>query len=214
MIVSSAKTLLKAYGFDDNDPLLDWLQAAKEEIFSSDSWPFLMKVGTVNINANVATISALLPADLEKVSTIRNATASPNVKLRYVDPVSFDRDYEDWTAQGDPEVYTVRASVAGPGWEVQVWPVPTVATSYRFSYQASSVDITTSIDAGTMPGPTAFHYPIVQKAASIGLQADSEEDRASTAKDEADTAIARLRRKMFSGLDESDTVADVMGYGG
>lgn len=213
MIVSAAKTALKAYGFDDNDPLLTWLDAAKEEIFSADNWPFLMKVATVNIAPNISVINATLPADMDDISTIRDTTTLPNKKLKFVDPVAFDRDYTDWTVSGNPSYYTIRASALGPGWEVQVWPVPIVAINYRISYRATSVDITGLTDPTSLPGPVTFHYPIVQKAASIALQADNEEDRAATAAAISDTAIGRLRRKLFTNLDEADTVTDVMGYG-
>jgi hypothetical protein len=212
MIVSEAKTNLKAYGFDDTDPLLTWLQAAKEEIFGSDNWPFLLKVGTVAVNANVQTIGVLLPADIEKISTIRNASTTRSPKLTYVDPVAFDRDFEDFSEQGDPQYYTVRTLAIAPFLEVQVWPVPTTAWTMRVFYQATTSDITGLIDAASLPGPTSFHFPIVQKAAGIALQVDNEEDRSTTAHNAADTAIARLRRKYLSNLDEGDTVEDVMGY--
>lgn len=212
MLVSAAKTALKAYGFDDNDPLNTWLEAAKSNFEAADNWPFLRKITTIAMTAGDTDVSgAELPADFFKVMTVRDNTDKR--KLTYIDPVTFDRDIETTTETGVPQFYTVFANAVAPFYALTIWPAALTAWTLQLRYEAVLADITGLADGVSMPGPTIIHYPIVQGAAAIALQVDNEEDRAATAQQLSSEAISRLKRKFFSDLDESRQVVDVMGYG-
>lgn len=217
MLVSAAKTALKAYGFDDNDPLLTWLEASKQLVEAADDWPFLRKQVTIAITANLAGLSGasapVLPVDFFKAYSVRDATDQR--KLDYVDALAFDRDIDNPATAGLPSIYTLISLGSGAAPQVQLrwWPVSAVPWSLLLTYQATLVDISGLGDGVSMPGPSEFHYIMVQGAAAIALQADNEEDRAETAQTQFNEGLGRLRRKYFSNIDEPVTVQDVMGYG-
>lgn len=212
MLVGEAKTLLKAYGFDDTDPLLTMLEAGKSVMEQADDWPFLIKGPTIiAMGIGVVGVSGgTLPADIFKIMSIRDNTQG--IKLKEIDPLAFDRDIETTTTPGLPQVYSVFASTVAPGIAISIWPASTQAWSLQLRYQATMVDITGLADGVSLPGPTQGHLAIVQGAAYIALQIDNEEDRAQTAQDQFDKSVGRLRRKYFSSVEESETVQNVMGY--
>lgn len=217
MLVSEAKTALKAYGFDDTDPLNIWLEAGKELVESADNWPWLFKQVTIAATANLVGVSAgsapAIPGDYFKPFSLRDVTDKR--KLKWVDPQAWDRDIVDPTQSGIPELYTeIQVGGTAPGIQLRWWPVPAVAWSLLLTYQANLGDIITFADGVSMPGPDSIHYPTVQAAAAIALQVDNEEERATTAQAEFNESIGRLRRKFFARVDEPRTVQDVMGYGG
>lgn len=206
MTVAQAKAALKAYGFDDNDPLNAWLDAGKQEIEEAFAWPFLQVINNaILVNATVSAL--VLPGTAFTVHSVRNMTDKQ--KLTYMDIVGFEREVSDPTTAGKPTIYTVTANTG-----IQLYPVPSVQTTFRVVYQDQLADINGLGDGATMPGPARIHYPTVVAAAAIALQADNEEERSQTAQGLRDSAISRLMRKYNTSLDEPRQVQDVMGYFG
>lgn len=211
MNVGQAKTALKAYGFDDTDPLLTWLEAAKSNFESGDNWPFLRKTVLIPVLAGDISLSGVeLPADFVKVASVRDNTDQR--KLVFMDPQAYDRDIEDPLAPGVPTYYTVNAVAAAPGYEIVIWPASPVAWTMQLRYEATLSDITALADGTAMPGPAIIHFPIVQGAAVIALQVDNEEDRAATAQAASNESMGHLRRRFFSNLDGSRTVQNTQRY--
>lgn len=211
MNAGQAKTALMAYGFDTNDPLLQWLDTGKTTLENAEDWPFLRKTVIMVVNAGDFELSGVdLPADFFKVMSIRDIDSSR--KLTYMDPLAFDRDIENPFTPGSPSIYTVVAAPAAPGWAITLWPVPDAATNIQLRYEAILTDITGLADGTALPGPVMIHFPIVQCAAVIALQVDNEEDRAATAQAASNEAIAHLRRRMLAKIDEAETVQNVQGY--
>lgn len=202
MLVSEAKTLLKRAGFDDNDPLLVWLNAGLHEFMDARDWPFNMNLATVNAGAGAESLT--LPADFRKVSSLRNQTTQ--FKLRYLNASEWEREIADFTTEGSPEFYTVI------GDSIYIWPVTDGAYSFRLIYQLEVNEM--SSDGAQMPGPQRSHYAIVQAAKYIALQDENEEKRAETAQTQFLAAIERLW-STYSTIqaDEPEQVSDVMGYG-
>lgn len=210
MNVGQAKAALSRYGFNNSDPLNSWLEAAKEEFLAAYDWPFLQViVDPVSLAANTNTIT--LPTDFSKVQSLRykgdpTTSISPGRKLKYEDAVGFERDVDNPDAPGMPYCYVTYAGA------VRVYPVPTQLISLRLMYQKDLADINSLADAADMPGPIAIHYIVVIGAAYIGLQAESEEDRSSTAQAMFEAGISRTVRRLKSRIDESEQVVNVMGY--
>jgi hypothetical protein len=204
MLVSEGRTALKRFGFDDNDPIISWLNEGMHQFEDAHDWPFLQLVTTVATAIGDSTL--VLPGPLHKVQSIRDVTSKN--KLDYITVSEFERTISDPTVRGQPLQYTVTGTET-----VQFFPVTDLARSFRVVYQFELTDMVLAPDAA-MPGPTRIHYPIVQGAAMIALQAENEEDRAVTAKTEFEAAIDRLWTKYSTQeMDEPQQVTDVMGYG-
>jgi hypothetical protein len=203
MLVSEAQTALMRFGFDSTDPLTIWLNEAMHQFEDAHDWGFLQQIATVNTVVGDSTLT--LPTTLHKIQSIRDVTSKK--KLGYVTISEFERVVIDPTTRGQPDVYTITNMKV-----VQFYPATDLARTFRVVYQEELVDMAaTNV---SMPGPTRIHYPIVQGAAMIALQAENEEDRAISAKAEFEAAIDRLWTKYNSKeLDEPQQVTDVMGYG-
>lgn len=202
MLISEALTALRRFGFDDSDPLLVWLNAGLNEFQDKHRWSFLLAITNFSLTAGNSLIS--IPSDFRQVSSIRNKTT--RLKLRYLEYSQFEREVEDPDQMGYPYIYTV------VGDSIQVWPTPDNTYDFRMIYQSALPEMTSSI--GNMPGPTRIHYPVVQAAAYLGLQAENEEDRAANAQGQFEAAVTRIW-DATSGKQEDDEpqqVVDVMGY--
>lgn len=210
MLVSEGKTALKRYGFDDSDPLLIWMNAGLHEFLNAKEWPF--NFGTIDIDIEVGQTSIAdtlsLGDDFEKVRSISSVSSSTYSKLKYLDISEFERVIQDPSQLGVPRLYTlVRADA------IQFWPASDLERVFHIVYERTLEEMET--DGDNMPGPIRIHYPIIQAAAMLGLQAENEEDRANNAQLQFEAAIERLWSKYstLSTGEEPETVTDVMSYG-
>lgn len=210
MNLGEMETLLKRYGFDSKDPLKEWLNAALHEFESERDWPFLEAVPVEQeMGAGENTIT--LPASTLKVITLKDET---NIyKLQYYDWHKFERDIREPTERGKPELYTLKGLN-----EIQIWRVLESATKFMVQVQLVAPDLAIAGDepktAAGRVWPKMCHFPIVQRAASIALQAENEEERAKTAQAEYEKALMTIAMKFTEReLDEPTTVEDVQGYG-
>lgn len=210
MNLEDMKTALKRYGFDNNDPLTVWLNAAMHDIESAFDWPWLeSNVDNIVVPLGGSTIP--LPEEALKVIGIRDTVNF--FKLKYYERHKFMREIEDPTESGKPEVYTLLNTN-----EIQLWRVLDGAVTFEVIYQATTPDLVSPEDEPTTSNnvwPSLTSYPIVQRAAQYALQAENEEERAKSAEVQADKALLRLMAKFGEReLDEPTTVQDVMGYSG
>lgn len=216
MIFSAMKTVLKRYGFDDNDPLAVWLNAAKDDFQTAADWPFMQDLVTgIAVAAGANAIA--LPADFIKPIYIRDGTTSSGMfgrKLDFRTRRQFVQEVQDPTSTGTPQLYTIIAMS-----QVQIWPVPQSPMTYDLFYQSLIPDM--AVDAnppqrldGT-PIPSTCHYSWVQRAASIALQAENEEERAQQAEREYQNSLLRLLGHFGEEqLDVVETVQDDQNYFG
>src|SRR5499427_1756144 len=212
MNVGQAKAALSRYGFDSGDPLNAWLEAAKQDFLAAYDWPYL-QVTVDPFPVAVGDNLLDMPTDYFKLHALRykgdpTTGAGPGRKLKYKDLVGFDRDVDNPDATGAPEWYIPRGES-----QIQIYPVPSIATNLKLVYQQDLADINALSDGDPMPGPIATHYIIVIGGAYIGLQAESEEDRSQTAQAMFESGIAREVRRYKGQIDEARQVVDVMGYG-
>jgi hypothetical protein len=209
MNFASMQTALLRYGFDVNDPVQIWLNAAMHDFEAAFDWPFLEVLPyqtTLNIGANGIT----LPSDAGKVIYVKDMTNL--AKLKYYDRHKFVRVIQDPTDVGQAEVYTLVGTN-----QLQFWRVLQSATTFEVMYQALCPDMVNPTDVpGTAetPFPEIVHYAILQCAAAIALQAENEEDRATTALQQYQASLMRFMGKFGEReLDEPTTVEDEQGYG-
>jgi len=209
--LGALKTAVKRYGFDDNDPLVTWINAALHEIFLNQSLVevLLENESAFQTNSGVSNLNASLPADFFKVIRLVDETVSTDVTpLEYVPYRKFRNEYPSPNTSGNPEIFTVRALN-----QIVVYPVPNRTTSWRLVYQGQETELAADGDVPN-PLPLKSHYGIVYKAAAIGLMAENEEERAQTAEAQFDRImdpIMNLYADRQAG--EFGTVGDAQDYG-
>lgn len=212
MNLGTMKTALIRYaGVDTTDPLVDWINAALHEFEDAYDWPFLEAVSTQNTVANNDTLA--VPVDLLRITTAKITVAGGiNVarrNLNYVPRVAYENSekYNNLTP-GEPCEYTLVGNST-----MILWPVPNAVYTVRFFYDKTLADL--AIDANVPDMPSKYHYTIVEGAAVRALQAESEEERAQTARgifeDSIDRHITKIGGRKQGG--QLNTVTDAMGYG-
>lgn len=212
MLVSELKIGLKRFGFSDSDPLLVWLNAAYHHIEEAyDKWSFL------ETTEFVAVTQALNPdgqVDLAgkiqrmiKVKDLTDAVSRGEVDLDFWDRRKFTREIWNQKEQGPPTRYTILNSNI-----VQVHPVPPPSRNLEVFYIKALADL---VGEGEEPQlPVKNHYLIVEKAAAIALQAESEEDRAANAEAIAVNGIEKMiEADMARQVGQAGSTEDVMAYG-
>lgn len=207
MLVSDLKTALKRFGFDDNDPLLIWLNDAMHEIEEEyPNWSWLKKTETLNIAANDGIFTPV--SSIQRVIKLRDVTSGRERDLDYWDERKFERELVDPDYSGNPELFTILGSS-----ELQVYPVPTSASTYRLRYIEALADLVEDTDVPKLP--TKNHFLIVLGAAYRGLQAENEEDRAANAQAQFNTRLEKMvQADMKRQTGQPGAVEDVMGYAG
>lgn len=209
MNLETMETALRRFGFDKQDPLATWINAAMHDLEDCFDWPWLESKATLEaMPSGSSTIT--LPANALKVITIKDMTNF--IKLEYYDRHKFVREIKEPEEVGQPTVYTLVNTT-----EIQVWRILQEAITFEVQYQATTPDLVLAASeptTGTSVWPPNTHYIIVQKAAAIALQAENEEERAKNALEQYTKAVENLMRKFGEReLDEPSTVQDVMGYG-
>ena len=205
MNVASAKTLLKRYaGQDDSDPLLEYLNAGRHMWLDADDWPFL-EVRTESLSTAVGSNTVAVPADLFKVVWLRDRTTKELIE--YKTSAEFYDEISDPSQEGKPSCFTLTGMTG-----IRFWPVPDAVLSLDLLYQKQASDLANDADL-LDPVPTRYHMGVVFAAASVALQAESEEDRAQSAlaQFQASVDAARSRYNMKQA-GETGHVHDSMGY--
>jgi hypothetical protein len=213
MNLGAIKTALRRYaGVDTTDPLVDWINAAMHEFEEAYDWPFME--GVANQPTVASNTQLTLPADFFKLAkakvVVDRASASvARAALTYVPRIRFEDEstYDPFTT-GEPSHYTLIGMD-----QMFLWPIPDGVYTVRVFYEKGLADLASDSD---IPGlPTRYHYTIVEGAAVRALQAESEEDRANTARgifeDSIDRHITKLGGSRQSG--DFQQTRDVMGYG-
>lgn len=210
MNLGALKTALKRYGFDDNDPLVTWINAGRNETVADLPLSVSDDEAAFNSSAGVSDLSSLLPADFFKVVELIDVTDPTNVNpLDYMDYRKFRREIAGPDLSGSPSTYYVRNLN-----QIKIWPVPTQTTSWLLIYSQSVTQLVNDADTPTEL-PAQFHYIYVYRAAAIALAAENEEDRSAAAMTEYATAkeslIMAYNQRQAGSF---GTVNDSMGYAG
>lgn len=208
MTRAELKTALKRYGFDDDDPLDIWINAARNELVSDLPFPVMDAEASFVTVAGDGNLSDNLPADFLKVIALTDDTdVGDSGSLDYMDYRMFRREIPDRSTQGQPTIFTVRNLN-----NITVYPVPDRTTTWDLLYQKSVTQLT---DDSHVPSelPVQFHYPIVPRAAAIGLSAENEEERSEKALNDYLTGKQTIIT-FFSTRQggQFESVQDVMNY--
>jgi hypothetical protein len=202
--VASIKTALKRYaGQSDEDPLLDYINAAYHEFEDAFDWPFL-EVRTTLLTGAAGDSTIALPSDFFKPKLLKDTTN--NFPLDYMPQAEFYAKFANFSDTGKPMYYTSTGLNT-----FQLWPVLDSVVSYDLVYQKQFVDLASDADVPAIP--VRYHYGLVYGAAAIALEGESEEDRAAAAEGKFNDWIGRAISKFSSRqLGEPDTVRDAMDY--
>ena len=213
MKVSDLKKALKRYGFDDNDPLLIWLNAAYHEIENAfQRWSFLeaTEVGGVSLGG-LPDGRFTIGGNVRRLVKVRDTTnegenQSGGVDLEFWDRRKLQRDLSNLRSRGRPEIFTIIGSST-----IQVYPVPEEERTIETSYIAALSDLVNDADEPDIP--EANHYTIVRGAAYIGLQAENEEERAASAQGQFEADLSKMiDSDQIRQVGEPPAVVDVMDY--
>jgi hypothetical protein len=203
MNYDTMKKLLKRYGFDDSDPLLEWINVGINSVETYHDWPFLQSMQDLQIVAGTADL--VVPADFSRVMTLRDM--SSDLKLQHHELAWWEQNITQPTTTGEPTDFVVWG-----GKNITVWPVPDTTTMLRLFY-VRQID---EMDGGgtDVPDlPRALHYAVVQFAGAFALQMENEEDRAANAQAQAEAMCNRVWGKYSTSVSgESRRVVDTAGY--
>jgi hypothetical protein len=213
MNLGTMKTALRRMaGVDATDPLVDWINAAMTEFCEAYDWPFLDTIGNVNTVASNDELT--LPTDFLKMRKARivaqGATQYFRSPLKYIPYLQSEDEEPKSNAPvfGEPYQYTL----VGTDFMI-LFPIPNLIYTVRINYDKFPVDLVADVDVPDIP--SKYHYTLVEGAAVRALQAESEEDRAQTARsifeDSIDRHITKLGGNRQAG--EFHQTRDVMGYG-
>ena len=180
MNLGEMKTALQRFGFDDSDPLDIWVNAALHDLETAANWTFLEAV--YDSSTNAADDALVLPSDLELLHSIRVVGYAE--KLKYMSRTMWEDQILDDTTPGVPTHYTMVGLQT-----VLLWPVPDAIYPVRIFYHRFLLDLAGDGDTPSVV-PTKLHFAIVQRAASIALQAENNEDRAGSAQSQYQDAVA------------------------
>jgi hypothetical protein len=207
--VASLKQALKRYGgFDDGDPLLDWINAAYHDFEDASDWPFLEAESiALTVTSNYEMSRIALPADLLKPIIVRNRGTGSVLEFlphtAYLEEGYYDT--ESSTSSGEPQYYTLMNS------QLFLFPTPDQVYDLWMIYQKQLPDLAADLDVPAIP--TRYHYGLVYGAAAHGLQAESEEERAQSAQSQFELYISNAISKLGSRqLGQADFVRETAGY--
>jgi hypothetical protein len=206
LTVAEQQVLMKRYGFDDGDPIIDWLNAAMHDIEAMSDWPWLEQ------EASIATVAGnnLLPLAVTHFKVISVRDMTNNKKLQMMDRTQFDREIFDPTITGNPRFYIIQSP--GYGELIQLYPVPSSIFQMQVFYVAQCTDVVAG-STSPPPIPEILHYPMVVHAAYLALMAENEEDRAQTAQKQFETMMNNVRLRYGARTsDEPEQVVDAMRY--
>jgi hypothetical protein len=143
MVISEAKTLLKRYGFSDEDPLTLWLNAAMQNLLMEHDWSWRFKIAFLDDQVT-DTLDPALAAGVS-IEAIQSLTVYDGIgwwkKLQYIAPTEYARDHPDeivaGTPVGRPCYYTRIGDI------IRVTPAdPSLNLAYRLVYVPTAVDLT------------------------------------------------------------------------
>lgn len=208
MLVSELKTALFKYGFNANDPWLQWLNESYHTIeIERKRWSWLEKEETKELLA-AGEGKFTLTTPVKRVVyardvTTESATSGEGTPLQYLLRTEFERKFGNQKATGTPEYFTILGTN-----EIEVWPVPTETRKIRVVFIKELTDLV--LEAEEPASPKATHYCIVMGAAYIGLMAENEEDRANAAQGQFEAKLEKLvEDDMERQIGEADFVEEV-----
>jgi hypothetical protein len=208
MQLSDYQTLVKRQGFDDTDPLTQWLNMAKNEVAGVSEWYFSDAVLSVPMAPGVSSMD--FSAQASKIIYIKHVENKHH--LKWMDRRLFVRNVHDPTVTGDPDIYTWLQGMV----VVQFYPVPVTSVTFEVGAQLVVPDLVNPTDVlgGANPWPDLMQNLVVFRASAIGLQFEDEEEKAQTMQTQYENGLTIALNKFgVRNLDEAETVVDAQGYG-
>lgn len=178
MTLADMKTALERFGFDETDPLTTWINEGLRQFVDAYPWPFLEALVNVNTVANNDTI--VLPSDFFSMITARVTTDS--LPLDYMGRIQFENQIQDPTKKAKPTIYTLIGMST-----VTLYPIPDAVYPIRLIYRKKVAALVNDADVPAID--SNYHYTAVLGAVAVALQAENEEDRATTALDNFNASI-------------------------
>lgn len=192
MNIGQIKTSLKKFGFDDTDPLLDWINEANAQFVEAFDWPWLKQevTGTLDGGDVLVTIppASTVPDSMSII--VPSGTDDVSVPLTYL-PFTEYRDVCISSVRGFPKFWTKISDT-----DYRITPPSSVLYGYVISYTAIAETFTA--DANTPLIPSRYHYALVRGAAAIGLDTENQEERASTQQERFQEIIDRAMAKYIT----------------
>lgn len=193
MLVSAIKTGVKRFGFDDSDPLLDWINEAVIQFVDAFDWPWMKTTNQYNFIADGFTFSRNIGSNIPRnVGIVYNGVYT---KLIWKPLIEFEEDGDAYCLGSLPKYWTFYGSTDSISNAINFSPIPTVNFTLIVNGQTNPPILTADGDQPIIP--PNYHYPLVRGAAAIGLDSDSQEERASVQaqrfQDSIDRAINKYR---------------------
>lgn len=158
------------FGFDVNDPLIDWINEANAQFQEAFEWPWnkTLTQGVMNVGVDILPVS-IATALPDAVFIL--IPGSDSIPLLYKPYHQFLSECA-YSTPGQPKYYTKI------GTDFSVSPIPSLAYGYNIYYTALAETFTS--DANVPLIPSRYHFALVRGAAAIGLDTENQEERAAT----------------------------------
>jgi hypothetical protein len=169
--VGQIKTSVKRFGFEDTDPLLDWINEANAQFVEAFDWPWLKKTLFGFLTPGTNTLPILPPLSAMPISVVIGVNNS-SVPLSYKSFTEFATTTL-FTDLGVPRFWTKMSDT-----QFFVAPIPDQDYGYTMYYTAAAETFTADTDIPLIP--LRYHFALVRGAAAIGLDTENQEDRAAT----------------------------------
>lgn len=206
MNLSELQEALSRYGFDEEDPLTTWLNAAQYELAMAADWGFLQSVEDVAIAAGQTEV--ILSSPVAKVEFLSVTLANgKRHTLDFIPYATWLRDVDPQASASNPDEYTLHDNTT-----LYLSPAADGDYTLRIVYRQKPTALQNPGDIPVFPED--LHYAIVLGAAAIGLKAENEEERAVVARNDFNEWISRAIGATSNRVQgEMATIVDGMGYG-
>lgn len=202
MNLGEMKTAIKRYGFSDDDPLATWVNWGMYDLQREHDWWFLNDYGTVALIAGEKYSNVLPP--MKHIISMR--IVGEQLPLAPMTIQEYLRDVSDPDREGMPTHFILLADRA------LVWyPVSSTVETVEFFYKQIEEEL---VADGSTPLfiPKDLHQAIVLKAVAYGLQAESEEGRATDALTQYNQVVSRSIADRVHSTSGPQYVQDVSEY--
>lgn len=201
------KTLVKRHGFDDLDPLDDWVNAGMHEVEKEKPWDFLEDL--VSAATTLGSNTMLAPPNTKTVISVKYTDAT--YSLDEITVSEFQRCVPLPLTSGRAQRFCVVGGPPSP--ELNFDRLMDQVYTLQFHVRYAEADLAADGDSPTYI-PTTLHMAIVLRATAFGLSAENEEDRAAAKLQEYQDLINKTWSDIGQNTDSPKYVQDVMNYGG
>lgn len=208
MLVSEILTDVKNHGFADiaDADLLVHLNDTYQDICNLEAWPFLEKTLTTTFTPASQQVSAT--TDIKQILSFINTVQG--YELQPMEADSFYKQYSSVLTQtGFPVIYyQPQVNTASPmGYQLNVWPIPSVTTACQIRYLYIPATLTTS---DTPVLPARFHRILTWGTLLSVYRMEDDPDSGMEFQNLYDRHYGRMRDDLWSKqYDRQDIIEDV-----